>query len=153
MVRETAMPTFPPTFFWMKPCIRHQYSLHAQMEAERPQATSLIECQQQLLELTTKKCNGNVLDPPNKLACLVCQHIAKVIHQVECCGKVFCKTCITTTKRRLNFCPNCHKASPKTFSDLHGAHKIECLRVSCENKEKGCTWSDMLFDYDSHKAF
>ena len=92
------------------------------------------------------------VDPPDELVCLVCQHIAKDVHQVECCGKVFCKTCITTTKRRLNSCPNCRKPSPKIFSDLRGAREIKRLRVSCENEEKGCAWSGVLVDYDNHKA-
>ena len=92
------------------------------------------------------------IDPPDELVCLVCQHIAKDVHQVECCGKVFCKTCITTTKRRLNSCPNCRKTSPKIFSDLRGVREIKRLRVSCENEGKGCGWSGELVDHDSHKA-
>lgn len=91
------------------------------------------------------------IDAPDELVCLVCQHVAKDVHQVECCGKVFCKTCITTTKRRLNSCPNCRKASPKIFSDIRGAREIKRLRVSCENEGKGCGWSGVLVDYTTHK--
>ena len=92
------------------------------------------------------------IEPPDELVCLVCLHVAKDVHQVECCGKVFCKTCITTAKRRVNSCPNCRKASPKIFSDLRGARAIKRLRVSCENEEKGCSWSGELVDYDAHKV-
>ena len=51
------------------------------------------------LRTASTKNGGYALDfiaPPEELrdlVCLICGHVAKEAHQVECCGKVFCKTC------------------------------------------------------------
>ena len=92
------------------------------------------------------------IDPPDDLVCLVCHHVAKDAHQVECCGKVFCKSCITEVNRRLGTCPNCRVESPKIFSDIRGAREIKRLKVACENEDKGCDWSGPLESYnETHK--
>ena len=92
------------------------------------------------------------VDPPDDLVCLVCHHVAKDAHQVECCGKVFCKSCITEVNRRLGTCPNCRVESPKIFSDIRGAREIKRLKVACENEDKGCDWSGALESYnETHK--
>ena len=92
------------------------------------------------------------VDPPDDLVCLVCHHVAKDAHQVECCGKVFCKSCITEVNRRLGTCPNCRAKSPKIFSDIRGAREIKRLKVACENEDKGCDWSGPLESYnETHK--
>ena len=69
---------------------------------------------------------------------------------MECCGKVFCKDCITEVNERIGSCPNCRKASPKIFNDLRGAREIKRLKVSCKNEDKGCNWSGALESYKTH---
>ena len=91
------------------------------------------------------------VDPlPDDLMCMICHHVAREAHQVECCGKVFCKACITEVNERMGSCPNCRKASPKIFRDLRGAQEIKRLKVACKNKEKGCDWSGALESYETH---
>ena len=85
--------------------------------------------------------------PPDELMCMICHHVAREAHQVECCGKVFCKAWIN---ERMGSCPNCRKASPKIFNDLRGAREIKRLKVSCKNEDKGCDWSGALESYKTH---
>jgi TNF receptor-associated factor 4 len=92
------------------------------------------------------------VDPlPDELTCMVCHHVAREAHQVECCGKVFCKACITEANERIGTCPNCRKASPKIFSDLRGAREIKRLKITCKNEDKGCDWSGALESYETHE--
>ena len=91
------------------------------------------------------------VDPPDELVCMVCHHVAKEAHQVECCGKVFCKTCIMEVNERMGSCPNCRVTSPKIFSDLRGIREIKRLKVSCGNEEKGCDWTGALDSYETHE--
>ena len=92
------------------------------------------------------------VDPlPDDLMCMICHHVAREAHQVECCGKVFCKACITEVNERMGSCPNCRKASPKIFSDLRGSREIKRLKVACKNEDKGCDWSGALESYETHE--
>ena len=78
-----------------------------------------------------------------------CHHIAREAHQLECCGKVFCKTCINDD--RISSCPNCREPSPRMFRDLRSSRDIKRLRVICKNEEKGCDWSGALEGYETHE--
>ena len=92
----------------------------------------------------------NFVETPDELLCLVCHHIAKEAHQLECCGKMFCKTCINDD--RISSCPDCREPSPRIFRDLRSSRDIKRLRVSCKNEERGCNWSDSLEEYEAHKV-
>ena len=86
--------------------------------------------------------------PPEELVCLICHHVAKEAHQVECCGKVFCETCIKSVSN--DKCPNCKNSTLKIFCDRMSARRIKQLRLSCENEAMGCDWSGILDDYNNH---
>ena len=92
----------------------------------------------------------NFVEAPDELLCMVCHCIAKDAHQMECCGKVFCNTCINDD--RVSRCPNCRESSPRNFRDLRSSRDIKRLRVICENEGQGCEWSGSLEDYETHKA-
>ena len=95
------------------------------------------------------------MDPPDDLLCMICHHVAKEAHQVECCGKVFCETCIKKTKERIGSCPNCRAAESskfKIFCDRMSGRRIKHLKLSCENEDRGCDWSGILDEYDAHVA-
>ena len=69
---------------------------------------------------------------------------------MECCGKVFCKTCINDD--RISSCPNCRETSPRIFRDLRSSRDIKRLRIICENEGNGCDWSGVLEEYETHKG-
>lgn len=91
----------------------------------------------------------NFVEAPDELLCMVCHHVAREAHQLECCGKVFCKTCINDD--RISSYPNCREPSPRIFRDLRSSRNIKRLRVICENEGNGCDWSGVLEGYESHK--
>jgi len=57
--------------------------------------------------------------PPDKLICQICLHVARISHQMPCCGRIYCKACLDTRKRLSNTCPNCRKTR-RSFPDTRG---------------------------------
>ena len=55
---------------------------------------------------------------PNECTCPICTLVQREAHQVTCCGKIYCKSCLDELKsKRDNFnCPNCRNS-------LEGEHK------------------------------
>ena len=102
----------------------------------------------------------NFTDVPDDLICQVCHCVARQPHQVDCCGKIYCKACIERTKRKrahsshdilhIN-CPNC-RAKAHPFRDQRSARHIKLLKMSCENESEGCMWTGELANYEPHKS-
>lgn len=92
------------------------------------------------------------VSPPDDLLCLICHLVSRDAHQVECCGKVFCKTCITTVNDRLGSCPNCRHSPLSIFKDGRSRRSIKQLKLSCRNEDKGCEWSGALESYTQHEC-
>lgn len=57
--------------------------------------------------------------PPDKLMCQICLLVAHTPHQVTCCGRVYCKTCLDKHKRLSNTCPNCRNTG-QNWPDIRG---------------------------------
>ena len=87
-------------------------------------------------------------DPlPDECPCPVCTLVQKDPHQLTCCGKIFCKSCLDELIKRDQSCPNCRSdfIKGKTyFPDTNTEKKIMHLRVHCKNK--GCEWIGCLKD-------
>ena len=67
--------------------------------------------------------------PPDRLMCQICQAVARVPHQVTCCGRVYCETCLDKYRRRSSSCPNCRKRGqdfPDTRGELMAVMKRTC---------------------------
>ena len=89
------------------------------------------------------------VDPlPEECPCLVCLEVQVDPHQVTCCGKIFCKSCLDQLVRKNQNCPNCRKqfSRDECFRDLNTERKINQLRVHCEYNKKGCEWIGRLKD-------
>ena len=54
--------------------------------------------------------------PPDDLVCLICLSVARDPQQVNCCGKVLCRTCLKELKRYSNSCPQC-RVEITSFAD------------------------------------
>ena len=86
--------------------------------------------------------------------CLVCQLIPKDPMQVTCCGKRFCRACITRIKSEMNVCPHCKAKGDDMFQYFEdGAHRqaILELKVYCSNKKQGCDWTGELCHLENHE--
>ena len=57
--------------------------------------------------------------PPDKLVCQICLLVARIPHQVMCCGRVYCKACLDEHKKHSYTCPNCRKVG-QNFPDIRG---------------------------------
>ena len=75
-----------------------------------------------------------VSEIPNALQCLICTFVARQAQQVDCCGKVFCKSCLSKLKEsHTRKCPNCRKKDWKSFPDKKSEY------CSPQRKEILCT--------------
>ena len=68
--------------------------------------------------------------PPDDLVCLICLSVARDPQQVNCCGKVLCKTCLEELKRYSNICPHCKKKIT-SFADKRSKSNIYTTFCQC----------------------
>ena len=70
----------------------------------------------------------------------------------ECCGHVFCKSCVERVKRRTAaaICPMCRSEDFKVFVNKQLDRITKGLCVSCTNKDKGCEWQGEMNGIDAH---
>lgn len=88
-----------------------------------------------------------VAEPPDDVFCLICTSVARMPQQMDCCGKLYCLSCLTESRLYSNKCPNCRKDG-KSFPDMRSERQIKALKVSCQND--GCKWRGQLRDLDDH---
>ena len=98
---------------------------------------------------------ANFIDPVDDLTCIICHLVAREAHQMSCCGKLLCSSCIREWKRcniiNQSQCTHCRKGDAKNFPDFRIQAKIKELRVSCKYEDAGCDWSGKLPDKKSHE--
>ena len=71
------------------------------------------------------------VDPPlDDLVCLICLSVARDPQQVNCCGKVLCKTCLQEHRRHCNTCPHCRKKIT-SFADKRSKYNIYTTFCQC----------------------
>ena len=76
------------------------------------------------------------VDPvPNSLVCLICTLVARAPQQMVCCGKVYCKACLSDLKAScINaICPQCRKKI-ESFPDMRGEN--DCYLSSIGSSRK-----------------
>ena len=84
--------------------------------------------------------------------CLICHLIPRYPMQVSCCGKRFCRSCITRVLSDKNVCPHC-LANGDTFQVFEDEGQRQAtleLKVYCPNKKQGCGWTGELCHRDTH---
>ena len=94
-----------------------------------------------------------VLSPPELVKCVICHHPSKDPHLSECCGHIFCATCLQQCKTTPNVehvCPMCKDSSFKHISNKQIDREVRSLKIYCDNKKKGCTWQGEINDIDTH---
>ena len=94
-----------------------------------------------------------VSSPPEIVKCVICHLPSKDPYLSECCGHIFCATCLQqckTTPNAAHVCPMCKDSSFKTVSNKQIAREVRSLLVYCNNREKGCTWKGEINDINKH---
>ena len=83
--------------------------------------------------------------------CPVCLQILREPHQVSCCGKNYCKSCIDSVKVKSNQCPCCKMADFGTFHNKSLQQTLYTeFKVYCSNRKRGCEWVGNLGEVDNH---
>ena len=84
--------------------------------------------------------------------CQICFLIPRDPMQVSCCGKRFCRACITRVLSEKNACPHCQAKGDinKVFEDQGQRQAIMELKVYCPNRKQGCGWTGELCHLNSH---
>ena len=84
------------------------------------------------------------------LYCKKCTLVPRRLSISTCCGESFCHTCITDTQKEGKSCPECGEKDYNIIERPKNQTRINCLRVFCSMKERGCDWSGTLEQLDSH---
>ena len=82
--------------------------------------------------------------------CKKCTLVARRLTVATCCAESFCHACIEDTREQGKPCPECGKTDFTTFEHVKNQRRINCLRVHCSMKERGCDWSGTLEQLDTH---
>ena len=92
--------------------------------------------------------------PSNDCICSICTLVAREAHQLSCCGKIFCKSCLEKMKEVSSGfdCPNYpSRLARNCFLDKIANREINQLRVYCDNRKEGCPWEGYLQQAQEHR--
>jgi len=110
------------------------------------------------------KFTGNTED----FECPICTLVVSSPVQTNCCGSVYCKSCIVqwggttsgsggsrrhhrTDRRRSEICcPNCRHTPLQYYDDKRTERMVKGLTVTCSNHKAGCDWTGELRNLSDH---
>ena len=78
-----------------------------------------------------------VKSPPDLVMCVICHLPSKDPYLSECCGHIFCRTCLhqcNTVTRTPRTCPMCKDNHFNTFSNKQIDREVRSLQVHCSNR-------------------
>ena len=90
--------------------------------------------------------------PPNEYFCGQCREVFKKPMIIECCGGIFCSSCIEKRYGNLYRCPDCKKENIVAILDKRMWNKILELDVKCPFNNHGCPWTGELKSRAVHLA-
>ena len=90
--------------------------------------------------------------PTDEQKCPICFLVVRDAYQVNCCGKLLCKSCLMRYLEDHDTCPMCRgEVRENYFKDTKSNREILNLNVFCVYKNVGCEWSDILRSIDDHR--
>ena len=96
--------------------------------------------------LNNGKYKYSFVDPfPLSLTCRICSLPCREAHKSQCCGDMFCKSCVTNVSHS---CPTCFIERLVCVYDSQADCRIKIQDIYCPNKE--CSWIGKLDDVDKH---
>ena len=87
--------------------------------------------------------------PPHDLRCIMCMRPAHDPQQTACCGRLFCRYCLTERKKESSECPQCHDLI-SCFYDRASDARIKRFVVRCSNEVNDCQWVGKLRELEEH---
>lgn len=105
-----------------------------------------------------------VSEPPDYVRCTICRLPSRDPYLTDCCGNVFCQSCLQTSMQEKAAakssstangpaCPNPRCPNPrgfKMFRNKQIERTVNELKVFCTNKSKGCGWQDKVGEITVH---
>lgn len=83
--------------------------------------------------------------------CPICLLLVRNAYQLNCCGRLFCESCLMHLVNQHGSCPMCRTIiSGNYFKDTRADRGIKQLRVVCGHKSNGCDWSGELRSIRDH---
>ena len=86
----------------------------------------------------------------DKFYCKKCTLVARGLTYTSCCVESYCHTCIADIQQEDKPCPECGHQNFSTIKPIKYQRQMDCLRVYCSMKGRGCDWSGMLGQLDTH---
>ena len=115
-----------------------------------------------------------VTEPPDYVRCTICRLPSRDPYLTDCCGNVFCQSCLLTSMQEKAakssssssssssasstngpVCPNARCPNPrgfKMFRNKQIERTVNELKVYCTNKSKGCNWQYKVGEITIHLA-
>ena len=89
--------------------------------------------------------------PLDRVVCVICHLPSRDPHMTECCGHVFCKSCLDNAKAtQYASCSMCKDVQFNAFCNKQINREVQNLHAYCTNKEKGCEWEGEVRDISNH---
>ena len=91
--------------------------------------------------------------PPDRLVCKICHLPSRDPHLTDCCGTIFCKSCLERARQATTVstaCAHCRAEKFDSMINKQADREIKSLHIYCTNKEKGCEWQGELNDINNH---
>ena len=88
--------------------------------------------------------------PPRRSQCPICLLVPRDPQQTICCGKAFCKVCISKIREKNQPCPTCKAEDFLNYPDVALQQELYSSKVYCTNRSHGCDWKGELRELDRH---
>ena len=95
---------------------------------------------------------------PQDLLCQKCSQLASDPHQMKCCHKLYCESCLPKKSNRYHrntSFQECSKGNHKqyeSFPDGRSNARIQSLKIMCANNSDGCEWQGELRNLEEHRT-
>ena len=82
--------------------------------------------------------------------CKKCTLVARRLTLTCCCGESYCHACIADIQQQDKSCPECGHQNFSTMKPLKHQRQMDCLKVKCSMRGRGCDWLGTLGQLDAH---
>ena len=82
--------------------------------------------------------------------CKKCTLVARRLTYTCCCGESYCHACIADIQQQDKPCPECGHQNFSTMKPLKHQQQMDCLKVKCSMRGRGCGWLGTLVQLDAH---
>ena len=102
-----------------------------------------------------------ITEPPDYLRCTLCRLPSRDPYLSDCCGNIFCSSCLQASFQggskspasHSQGCPNPKCQNPRAFTTFRNKQvdrNVKEMKVYCPNKHKGCSWQDKVNEVPAH---